>query len=67
MPSNGKKVCFEVEIDCWYVIQEVLDREAMQEFRIMNRALDSVAEMFENAESARSERNFESSKTPAGV
>jgi DNA-binding transcriptional regulator GbsR (MarR family) len=67
MPISGKKVYFEVETDWWYVILEVLDRETMREFRIMNRALDSVVEMFESAESAKSERNFESPETPAGV
>lgn len=39
----------------------------MRELQIMSRALDLVAEMFENAESAKSERNFESPETPAGV
>jgi DNA-binding transcriptional regulator GbsR (MarR family) len=59
VPGEGKKVYFEAETDLWYVLQEFLNREVMREIRVMSRALDSAAETFENAESAKAQHDLE--------
>jgi DNA-binding transcriptional regulator GbsR (MarR family) len=59
MLGGGKKAYFEAETDLWYATQGVLNREAMHEIRAMSRALDSAAETFENAESAKAQRDLE--------
>lgn len=59
VPGEGKKAYFEAETDLWYVLQEFMNHEAMREIRVMSRALDSAAETFENAESAKAQRDLE--------
>jgi DNA-binding transcriptional regulator GbsR (MarR family) len=59
MPDEGKKAYFEAETDLWYAAQEILNQEVMREIRVMSRALDSAAETFEKADSAKAQRDLE--------
>jgi DNA-binding transcriptional regulator GbsR (MarR family) len=59
IPGEGKKAYYEAETDWWYVFQEVLNQEVMREIRIMGRALDSAAETLADAESEKTQRDFE--------
>lgn len=58
MPES-KKSYFEAETDLWYAAQEILNQEVLREIRIMSRALDSAAETFEKADSAKAQRDLE--------
>jgi DNA-binding transcriptional regulator GbsR (MarR family) len=59
IPGEGKKAYFEAETDFWHITQELLNREVMREIQIMNRALDSAAATFEQAETDRAARDLE--------